>query len=40
MAGGLGLIPEVRTHTSGSGMTFETVLWRVYPLPADAPKAS
>ncbi|RQW86534.1 hypothetical protein DKL51_27530, partial [Micromonospora globispora] len=40
IASGLGLIPEVRTHTSGSGMTFETVLWRVYPLPTDAPAAS
>ncbi|MFE0588212.1 hypothetical protein ACIBCR_29445 [Micromonospora echinospora] len=40
VAGGLGLIPEVRTHTSGSGMTWETVLWRFYPLPADAPAAS
>jgi hypothetical protein len=29
----LGLVPEVRSHTSGSGMTFETVLWRVYPMP-------
>jgi hypothetical protein len=29
----LGLIPQVRSHTSGSGMTFETVLWRCYPLP-------
>jgi hypothetical protein len=36
VAGNLGLIPEVRTHTSGSGMTFETVLWRVYPLPHQA----
>jgi hypothetical protein len=33
VAGNLGLIPEVRSHTSGSGVTFETVLWRVYPLP-------
>lgn len=40
VAGGLGLIPEVRQHTSGSGMTFETVLWRVWPLPADAHKAA
>ncbi|GAB3154381.1 hypothetical protein GCM10027290_48770 [Micromonospora sonneratiae] len=40
VARGLGLIPEVRTHTSGSGMTFETVLWRVYPLPDNAPAAS
>src|SRR6185295_19230788 len=23
----LGLVPEVRSHTSGSGVTFETVLW-------------
>ncbi|GAA4683481.1 hypothetical protein Prum_066230 [Phytohabitans rumicis] len=30
----LGLIPEVRSHTSGSGVTFETVLWRVFALPA------
>jgi hypothetical protein len=35
----LGVIPEVRNHTSGSGVTFETVLWRVYPLPADLPPA-
>lgn len=40
VAGPLGLIPQVRTHTSGSGMTFETVLWRVYPLPAHAPITS
>ncbi|WP_089156076.1 hypothetical protein [Micromonospora sp. NBS 11-29] len=40
VASGLGLVPEVRTHTSGSGMTWETVLWRVHPLPVDAPKAS
>ncbi|HEX8630391.1 MAG TPA: hypothetical protein VF755_19700 [Catenuloplanes sp.] len=32
VAPGLGLVPEVRTHTSGSGVTFETVLWRVYPI--------
>ena len=37
LAGDLGLVPEVRTHTSGSGDTFETVLWRVHPLPAPAP---
>ncbi|MDT4988804.1 MAG: hypothetical protein QOI74_2898 [Micromonosporaceae bacterium] len=34
---GLGLIPQVRSHTSGSGMTFETVLWRCFPLP-DPPR--
>jgi hypothetical protein len=39
IAGELGLIPEVRSHTSGSGMTFETVLWRVFPLPADTAPA-
>jgi hypothetical protein len=33
---GLGLVPEVRTHTSGSGMTFETVLWRCYSVPEPA----
>jgi hypothetical protein len=32
IAGRHGLVPEVRTHTSGSGDTFETVLWRMYPL--------
>jgi hypothetical protein len=36
VAAGLGLVPELRTHTSGSGMTFETVLWRVFPLPLEA----
>jgi hypothetical protein len=38
IAGELGLVPEVRTHTSGSGDTFETVLWRVYPLPEEQPR--
>jgi hypothetical protein len=33
VAATLGIVPEVRTHTSGSGDTFETVLWRFYPLP-------
>ncbi len=32
LADRIGLVPEVRTHTSGSGMTFETVLWRCYGL--------
>ncbi len=36
LADRIGLVPEVRTHTSGSGMTFETVLWRCYPLPEPA----
>ncbi|MEV1286251.1 hypothetical protein [Micromonospora sp. NPDC049679] len=40
IARGLGLIPEVRSHTSGSGVTFETVLWRVYPLPGNAADAA
>jgi hypothetical protein len=34
VAGPLGLVPEVRVHTSGSGDTFETVLWRCYEIPA------
>lgn len=40
VARGIGVIPEVRQHTSGSGMTFETVLWRCWPLPEDAFAAS
>jgi hypothetical protein len=36
VAGHLGYVPELRTHTSGSGDTFSTVLWRVYPLPERA----
>lgn len=40
VARGLGLVPDVRSHTSGSGVTFETVLWRVYPLPDQAPPAT
>jgi hypothetical protein len=32
MAGEFGVVPEVRRHTSGSGMEFEKVLWRVYPV--------
>jgi len=31
MTPSFGVVPEVRSHTSGSGMTFETVLWRVIP---------
>jgi hypothetical protein len=37
VAGDLGLVPQVRTHTSGSGDTFTTVVWQVYPL--DVPPA-
>lgn len=33
VAGRLGLVPRVRSHTSGSGDTFSTVLWHVYELP-------
>lgn len=36
IAGRHGLVPEVQRHTSGSGDTFETVLWRMYPL-AESP---
>jgi hypothetical protein len=36
IAGRLGLIPQVRTHVSGSGDTFETVVWQAHPL-AEAP---
>jgi hypothetical protein len=38
VAGSLGIVPELRTHTSGSGDTFSTVLWRVYLL--DRPAAA
>jgi hypothetical protein len=34
-AGRLGLVPRVHTHTSGSGDTFETVVWQAYELTAD-----
>jgi hypothetical protein len=30
LAGRLGLIPEARQHTSGSGTTFTTVLWHAF----------
>ena len=32
-----GVVPELRRHTSGSGVAFETVLWRFYPVPAFKP---
>jgi hypothetical protein len=32
VAGDLGLVPQVRLHTSGSGDTFGIVVWQVYPL--------
>ncbi|MDT5044071.1 MAG: hypothetical protein QOE51_5056 [Actinoplanes sp.] len=37
MTPGFGVVPEVRRHTSGSGMVFETVLWRVIPAPEHRP---
>jgi hypothetical protein len=37
VAGELGLVAQVRTHVSGSGDTFETVVWQAYPLPAERP---
>jgi hypothetical protein len=33
IAGELGFVPQVRSHTSGSGDEFETVVWQVFPLP-------
>ncbi|GAA1365505.1 hypothetical protein [Catellatospora chokoriensis] len=38
IASRLGLVPETRQHTSGSGVTFTTVLWRAFELP-EAPSA-
>jgi hypothetical protein len=32
MTPAFGVVPEVRRHTSGSGVEFETVLWRVLPV--------
>ena len=32
MTPSFGVVPEVRRHTSGSGVEFETVLWRVHPV--------
>lgn len=39
IAGGLGFVPEVRLHTSGSGDEFETVRWQVFLLPTAVPPA-
>ncbi len=39
VAGRLGFVPEVRNHTSGSGMVFETVRWRVHVLPEAAQRS-
>jgi hypothetical protein len=35
VAGPLGLVPEVREHTSGSGDTFSIVVWQTFPLTID-----
>nr|BFE75043.1 hypothetical protein GCM10020092_083440 [Actinoplanes digitatis] len=32
-----GIVPELRRSTSGSGVEFETVLWRFYPVPEFRP---
>jgi hypothetical protein len=37
VAGPLGLVPRVRTHVSGSGDTFQTVVWQAHPLAEPAP---
>jgi hypothetical protein len=39
VASRLGFVPQVRIHKSGSGDTFETVVWQVYPLTAAPPPA-
>jgi hypothetical protein len=36
IANRLGLVPRVRTHTSGSGDSFETVVWQAHPM-SEAP---
>ena len=37
VAGQLGLVPRVRTHTSGSGDTFDIVVWQAYVLATVPP---
>ncbi|HLV59738.1 MAG TPA: hypothetical protein VKY81_12880 [Natronosporangium sp.] len=39
IAGPAGLVPEVRTHVSGSGDAFFSVVWWTYPLPPQPPGA-
>jgi hypothetical protein len=39
VAGRLGLVPRVRTHVSGSGDTFQTVVWQAHALSEAAPGA-
>lgn len=38
LCGGAGLVPEVETHTSGSGDTWYTVTWRTEALSRDVPR--
>lgn len=37
IAGDLGLVPVTRSHVSGSGDAFVSVLWRTFPLPEPPP---
>jgi hypothetical protein len=37
IASRFGFVPEMRTYTSGSGDSFMTVRWQVYPLPSAPP---
>jgi hypothetical protein len=39
VAGRLGLVPQVRSHTSGSGDTFEIVVWHAYAIADVMPYA-
>jgi hypothetical protein len=39
IASRLGLVPQVRQHTSGSGDSFEIVVWRAFVLPEVPPGA-
>lgn len=36
VVGDVGLVPEPREYTSGSGDTWQAVTWRAYPVPTDA----
>jgi hypothetical protein len=40
VAGRLGLVPRVRTHVSGSGDTFQTVVWQAHALAEPAAGAA
>ncbi len=37
MTSQFGVVPAVNRHTSGSGVEFETVVWRFYPVPEHRP---